>query len=393
MDQQPHVTSDPPADEDESLARNAARLWPPNEHIAPPATNIRIGRYQTKRWIGEGGMGVLYEAIHDELHHSVALKFMKYRAASSEALERFVREARVLANCRHAAIAQVHDAGVHRQGDLEIPYYVMEYVRGGLPITKYASAKGLSVDERLELFAKVCDAIHSVHERGVIQRDIKPENVLVDSSGQPKVIDFGVARVINADLPMPLHHTSTDSVVGTLQYMSPEQVGDESGDIDRRSDVYALGVVLYQLLCGKLPYDLTGTTLTQATKIIRERPPGQPRAVVPELTRDAETVLLRAMHKDADRRYPTAGALAAELRRLIAGEPIESRQDSATYVFRTRAATMLRRHRVGAVLLAVTVALSAAELIGALSNRSFDADRLFERLAILHATRPGPPQL
>jgi serine/threonine protein kinase len=392
--------SDDPRSDDPLLLRAAAAAAavavdsPPGSPIEAVALpNLRIGRYRIKRQIGSGGMGVVYEAVHEELGQSAALKLMRFGAATPAALERFVREARVLATCRHANVAQVYDAGVHRHGGQEIAYYVMEYVRGARVITRFASEKQLTIDQRLELFARVCDALHAVHERGVIHRDVKPENVLVDSAGQPKVIDFGVARVTSGDLPVPAHHTRGDSLVGTLQYMSPEQVGPDPGDIDRRSDVYALGLILYELLCGKRPYELDEKTLTEAIRIIREQPPAPPRPINGSIAGDVETVLLTALHKDPDRRYPTAAALAADVRRVLAGEPIEPRRDSASYVLRTRTGALVRRHRVTTVLLAGLLAMVLTEVIGTASNRWLRSDLRYEALAIRFATAPSPPQL
>jgi CHASE2 domain-containing sensor protein len=385
---EPRVTSD--TQSDEALAHRAAAVWPPSE--GPDAAALtRVGRYQIKRWIGSGGMGVVYEAIHDGLGHSVALKLMKYRAASSDALERFLREARVLANCRHVGIAQVYDADVHRDGQREIPFYVMEYVHAGRPITRFASEKGLSIEQRLALFAQVCDAVHSVHERGVVHRDLKPENVLVDSAGQPKVIDFGVARVLNADLPLPALQTRGDRLVGTLQYMSPEQVGAEGGHVDHRSDVYALGLLLYELLCARAPYELRDVTIDAAIRIIREQPPAPPRQFDAAIDDDVETILLKALHKDPERRYPSAAALAKSVRHRLANEPIPDRRDSATYVLRRRAGALVGAHRVTTWLLATAAALLLATNVGGLLRAWTPLGGLFERTVTSRVQPGGAP--
>jgi CHASE2 domain-containing sensor protein len=381
---EPQATSDTRSDDPLLRAAAAAAGSPPGSPPQSPIDDdalphLRIGRYQIKRQIGAGGMGVVYEAVHEELGQSAALKLMKHRAATPEALQRFIREARVLANCHHANIAQVYDAGTHRHGGQEIPYYVLEFVRGARVITDWANEKGLTTDERLDLFARVCDALHAVHERGVVHRDIKPDNVLVDGAGQPKVIDFGVARVLSADLPLPALQTRGENLVGTLQYMSPEQVGPEAADVDRRGDVYALGLLLYELLCGRRPYELGGMTLDEAVRTIRELPPAPPRLANPGLDEDVETILLKALHKDRDRRYPSAAAMATSIRHRLANEPIPDRRDSATYVLRRQAGALVGAHRVTTWLLVTAASLLLAINVGRLLRAWTPLDRLFER--------------
>ena len=240
---------------------------------APARLPKQIGQYHIKRAIATGGMGTVYEAVQERPRRTVALKVMKQGIASRSALRRFEYESQILARLRHPGIAQVFEAGTHHDGTSTVPYFVMEYIPNAKPINKYADEKRLGSRERLELFAQVCDAVQHGHQKGIIHRDLKPGNILVDSQGQPKIIDFGVARSTDSDMAVTTLQTDVGQLIGTLQYMSPEQCEADPHDIDTRSDVYALGVVIYELLCGKLPYYVTGVAMHEATRIIREQHP------------------------------------------------------------------------------------------------------------------------
>ena len=335
----------------------------------------RIGRYEIVRVLASGGMGTVFEAVQDQPKRVVALKLLRAGIASPQALRRFEYESQILGRLRHPGIAQVYEAGTHEQasalgGDtVSLPYIAIEYVPGARAITDYAESRRLNPRARLALFALVCDAVHHGHQRGVIHRDLKPGNILVDSTGQPKVIDFGVARTMD-DRPGALR-TEEGQVVGTIQYMSPEQVELESEALDVRSDVYALGVSLFEALTGRPPYDLTDTPVYRATKIIREQAPSRLSQFVPSLRGDVETIVLKALEKDRERRYQSALELKADIERYLRGEPISARAPSVVYQVRVLA----RRHRVafaaaGVVALALAAGAVVSTMFGLRANRA-----------------------
>ncbi len=359
----------------------------------------RIGHYHVVRAIATGGMGTVYEAIQDQPRRTVALKLMRQGLRAPAARRRFEYEAQVLARLRHPGIAQVYEAGTHHAtgpGGVEedVPYFAMEFVPDARTLTEHAQVRRLSMGARLELLAEVCDAAHHGHQKGIVHRDLKPGNILVDSSGRPKIIDFGVARAVDADLARATVQTAPGELVGTLQYMSPEQLEADPRELDARSDVYALGVVLFELLTGRLPHDLTGVTPAQAPAFVREHTPLRPSSIDPALRGDTETVILRALHKDRDRRYASAADLADDIRRLLASQPIAARRDSAAYILRTRARSSALRHPVGASLFAAGAGFLAGLWPGPSAVfrwTSFGA--WFERTVIALAAPPGAPRL
>jgi WD40 repeat protein/predicted Ser/Thr protein kinase len=318
-----------------------------------PGLPQRVGRYRVLRCLGEGGMGIVYEAEQDSPRRPVALKVIRPGLASPALVQRFAHEAQILGRLHHPGIAQVYEAGLAEDGR---PFFAMEFVRG-LRLDEYARRHGLDAAARAGLLARVCDAVQHAHDRGVVHRDLKPANILVDEAGQPKVLDFGVSRAAGAGLLTGAGLTQTGQVLGTPNYMSPEQVAAEPAAIDRRADVYALGVVLFELLAHRLPYQLEHRPLAEAARLILEQEPPRLGALDPGLRGDAETIVAKALEKERARRYPSAAELAADLRRWLAHEPIQARPASALYHLRKFA----RRHRglVGGV-----VATGAALLLG-----------------------------
>jgi len=363
---------DHPIDRDAETAAGFAA----DGSISTQSIPQRIGRFFIERPIGSGGMGTVYLAQQESPRRQVALKVMKHGVASPSALKRFEFEAQILARLRHPGIAQVFEAGSHDDGHGGVPYFVMEFIPGALPVTEYADEKGLSNRERLELFVRVCDAVHHGHQKGVIHRDLKPSNILVDSSGEPKIIDFGVARATDSDLAVTTMRTDVGQLIGTLQYMSPEQCAADPNDLDTRADVYALGVVLYELLTRSLPYDLTSAAIHEAVRVIREAPPTKLSAINRTLRGDVETIALKAIEKDRDRRYQSAAALGSDIERYLRNEPIEARPASAIYHFRMFAA----RNRVGlAAASLVSVALVAGTIVSVVfALREADQRRIAE---------------
>lgn len=295
----------------------------------------QVGPYRILRKLGQGGMGTVYEAQQENPRRVVALKMIRPGLVSRSLLARFHHEAQVLGRLRHPGIAQIYEAGTHRAADgAAQPYFVMEAVRGRA-LLAYADEARLGSRDRLDLLAKVCDAVQHAHERGVIHRDLKPDNILVeeqpDGSPQPKILDFGVARVIDPEGQTTTLHTSAGQIVGTVAYMSPEQASGQPEQIDTRSDVYALGVIGYQLLCGRLPYKLSTASVAESVRTIVQDDPAPLSTVVRSLRGDVTTIVGKALVKEKDRRYPSAAEMAADLRRYLRDEPITAHPPSTMY--------------------------------------------------------------
>jgi tetratricopeptide (TPR) repeat protein/tRNA A-37 threonylcarbamoyl transferase component Bud32 len=298
----------------------------------------RHGRYRLLRLIGRGGMGAVYEAEQESPRRIVALKVIKPGLASEEAARRFSQESQALGRLQHPGIAQIYESGAMDTEFGPQPYFAMEFIRGE-PLDRYAESHGLDTRQRLELMARVCEAVHHAHQRGIIHRDLKPGNILVDETGQPKILDFGVARVTDSDT-RTTRQTDLGQLVGTLAYMSPEQVLADPLELDTRSDVYSLGVILYELLGRRLPYNTQGQLDEAVLAISQEDPPSL--ATLNRAYRgDIETIVGKALEKDKERRYSSANALAADIRRYLADEPIAARPPSTGYQLRKFA----RRHR------------------------------------------------
>jgi tetratricopeptide (TPR) repeat protein/predicted Ser/Thr protein kinase len=293
------------------------------------ALPARIGAYRILRLLGEGGMGVVYEAEQASPRRTVALKVIRAGYATGEMLRRFENEAQALGRLQHPGIGQIYDAGTADTPFGRQPYFAMELVYGE-SLLAYCDTHGLDVRQRLELMANICDAVQHAHQRALIHRDLKPANILVDQSGQPHILDFGVARLTDSDAHAT-RQTDIGQIIGTLAYMSPEQVLGDPAEIDTRSDVYALGIILYELLAGKRPYAI-GHQLTEAVRTIREEEPTALRAVNRSYRGDIDTIVGKALEKDKTRRYASAAGLAADLRRHLRDEPITARPPSASYV-------------------------------------------------------------
>lgn len=327
-----------------------------------PATPVpaRIGRYTIVGVLGEGGMGTVYEAQQESPKRAVALKVIRAGYLSPQLLKRFEHESQVLGRLQHSGIAQVYEAGtVQDERGQPVPFFAMEFIRG-VPLTEYASQRNLGTRERLDLVARICDAVYHAHQKGVIHRDLKPGNILVDESGQPKIFDFGIARATDSDIQQTTLQTDIGQLIGTVPYMSPEQVGGDPDDLDTRSDVYALGVIAYELLAGRLPYDLQRKAIHEAARIIKEDEPTRLSSINRNLRGDVETIVAKALEKDKLRRYQSAESLASDIRRYLKDEPIAARRASTWY----QVQKFSRRNRglVGGV--AASFVLLLAGLIG-----------------------------
>jgi len=289
-----------------------------------------IGRYRILRKIGQGGMGAVYEAEQFNPKRTVALKVIRPGLTNRSLLRRFDLETQMLGRLQHVGIAQIYEAGTADAGYGPQPYFAMELVRGG-SLRDHIVRNHLGTRARLELMAKICDAVHYAHQRGVIHRDLKPGNILVDATGQPKILDFGVARATDSDVQATTMQTDVGQLIGTLAYMSPEQVAANPYDLDIRSDVYALGVITYEMLAGGLPYDLKNKMIPEAARIIREDDPTRLSVVNRVFRGDVETIVAKSLEKEKVRRYGSAAELADDIRRYLADEPIVARPPTTIY--------------------------------------------------------------
>lgn len=313
---------------------------------SPPALRTprppeAIGEYRILREIGRGGMGIVYEAEQRIPHRRVALKVLHVGFGGDQRFERmFRREAHALGRLRHPAIAAIYEAG---QADDGRSFFAMELVKGE-SLGEFAARRRLGLRERLELFQRVCEAAGYAHERGVVHRDLKPSNILIESGGSPKILDFGLAKILSIDDEGPAASlvTETGRIQGTLPYMSPEQVGGDPADMDLRSDVYSLGVVLFELMTGRLPYDIDRLNIPAAVQTIARTPPRRASSHDPRLAGDVETIIHKCLEKEPDRRYANAGLLAADIGRYLSSQPILARPPTISYQLRK----LVTRHKV-----------------------------------------------
>ena len=313
-------------------------------------TGRQIGSYLLGEPIAEGGMGTVYRAVRlSDFERQVAVKLVKRGMDTGFILRRFRHERQILAGLDHPNIARLLDGGATED---DRPYLVMEYIEG-TRITEYVERHALSVPQRLQLFCTVCSAVQYAHQNLVVHRDLKPSNILVTSGGVPKLLDFGIAKLLERDAET----TMTSSRLMTPECASPEQVQGEI--VTTVSDVYSLGILLYRLLTGESPYQFTTHTADEIKRVICETDPRKPSAVKP-LSADLDNIVLKAMHKEVARRYGSAEQLSEDVRRHLAGLPVLARMDTAAY----RASKFVTRHKVGvAVAILVTLALLTGALV------------------------------
>lgn len=382
-------TNASPLDSDDTLHTSASYTPEPDPSFAPPGP---IGPYRLVRKLGEGGMGQVWLAEQTApLQRLVAIKLIRAGVSDNILLERFESERRSLARMNHPAIAKVFDAGTTSDGT---PYFVMEYV-SGIPITLYCDRKRLAIRQRLELFLKVCEGVQHAHQKAILHRDLKPANILVneiDGKPAPHIIDFGIAKAIGDRDPVATMFTRAGIFIGTPVYMSPEQADPDIRDVDTRSDVYSLAVILYELLTGALPFDPTkwrnelrqeqvrklyeqdpqapsiqfrknttaeADTATQTAKLRST----EPQQLVSELKGDLDWIALKALERDRSRRYGTPSEFAADIQHFLNNEPVAARPASGAY----RVQKYVRRHRLGvsiaAAALLVLIAFSVMQTI------------------------------
>ncbi len=303
----------------------------------------RIPGYRLEGVLGRGGMGVVYSAEQEHPPRRVAIKVLRRSSLDGRGAARFRREVAALARLEHSHIATILDAGTTEDG---APWYSMRLVRGR-PFVEHARSEGLDRRSVLELFVALCEAVEFAHRSGVVHRDLKPANVLIDPESGPVVLDFGLARLREDTERTIVTESGNGSFLGTLAYMAPEQARGEGRTVGERSDVYALGAILHELLLGRTPHDLAGRTLVESARLVAEQNPPRPRSLDAALELDLQTILEKALEREPGRRYASARELGLDVRRYLAGEPILARAWSPGY----RVLRFLARHRIGVLAL------------------------------------------
>jgi hypothetical protein len=335
-----------------------------------PLLGMDLGGVKIVKLIGEGGMGRVYEAQQDKPSRSVAVKVIRAGITSEKTLRRFEREAEYLGRLQHPGIAQIFIVGTYSSDFGDVPFYVMEFITNAKPITNYAHEHGLALEDKLRLFKQVCEAVSHGHDRSIVHRDLKPGNILVDASGNPKVIDFGVARSTDSDLTLESMKTGTGQFIGTVQYMSPEQFGDIPDDLNCRTDVYSLGVVLYELISGVPPYSVRKKALHEASRVVCEEVPVPLRSLDKTVPKDVSAIVERCLQKNRRHRYHSAGELANEIGSFLAGNPVRAKPSGFFQRLLLRY-TLSRRGLVTATLAGVVL---CAGLVALLRSGGFDLE-------------------
>lgn len=334
----------------------------------------RIGEFEILRVLGEGGMGIVYEAIQDSPKRHVALKVIRQRSMHSKIRKRFEREADILAKLNHRSIATIYGSGVANDSTGSTPFVSMELVIGK-PITKYCEDTSLDTDEKIRLLLEVCRGVEHAHELGIVHRDLKPSNIMVDDKGRVRILDFGIA--FDMEVEQRTQMTQTGQLMGTLQYMAPEQVDQQSHATSTQTDVYALGLICYELLIGRNPLNRHESSMYDLVRAIRDEEHDLLGTINRSFRGDIETIVAKALSREMNRRYEDAGALADDLDRYLLNQPIAARKPSTWYQLRK----FSKRNPVlvGSVGMIMLVLVAALILI---TNALREANR--ERIAAKH---------
>lgn len=340
---------------------------PPAAGPADEGAGRRVGSCRLVRRLGSGGMGVVWEGVQEPPGRAVAVKLLRAAFDDADARARFEREARIVGSLRHPGVAAVYEAGTHDADGERVPYLVMELVPDARTVLEHARAARLSREGCLELFARVADAVEAAHQRGVIHRDLKPANILVGADGAPKVIDFGIARERDGGAGAA---TRTGHVVGTLAYMGPERFEAGAAGDDVRTDVYALGVVLHELLVGRPPHAVDGRPLWDVVRALRDTAPVPLDRVDPSVGADVAAVVGKALARAPEDRYASAGALAADVRRVLAHEPVLARPPGLLHALGLLARRRRAAFAAAAVAVVALVAATAVSLWFAAGERT-----------------------
>jgi serine/threonine-protein kinase len=302
-------------------AESAAVPLPARPSAVDPMLGLELGGFHIERLVGSGGMGRVYVGTRKGQPSRAAVKVLSRGGVTDIAMRRFQQESAILAKLDHPGIARLYASGLHDDGQSTFPWFAMEFIEEGTDLTDWAARQSLPMRGRLELFVRVCDAISHAHAQGIVHRDLKPGNILVDARAQVKVIDFGIARATQEDSARFGVRTETGQLVGTLQYMSPEQCLGRRDRIDARTDVFALGMILYELLTGTYPYDVRGMSVAEAIQTVSQGKVPDLREALPDAPDALTDAVAQCLAKDPDERHADAGALATALRAVLAPRP------------------------------------------------------------------------